>query len=178
MILMGDEFGRTQLGNNNAYCIDSPLTWVDWDLLTSHQHLYKYVSALIKFRHQHPCLRTNSFDDKGISVPALPSCSFHGNEPWNPDWSIGSRQLAWMFCRDHEQSQPTVDIVYVIANSAHYATQFALPRLPCNLQWAVAFNTGIQDQPYNNPPVPLASSDVLAGERSVIILQAVPSVSG
>ena len=170
MILIGDEFGRTQLGNNNAYCIDSPLTWVDWDLLTSHQHLYKYVSALIKFRHQHPCLRTNSFDDKGISVPALPSCSFHGNEPWNPDWSPESRQLAWMFSCDHPGGDQEVDVVYVIANMAHYATWFDLPVLPEGQPWQLAFNTGDSSHPVLPGDVPFSGQGLLVGERSVVIM--------
>lgn len=175
MILMGDEFGRTQFGNNNAYCIDSPLTWVDWSLLSSAHDLFAFVSALIEFRHRHPCLRTNSFEDEGSARLALPSCSFHGTEPWKPDWSDESRQLAWMFCRDEDESCQNPDIIYVIANAAHYATTFMMPNLLPELEWAVVFNTGTQDQPSYSIPQFLASSAVLAGERSVIILQAFPS---
>ena len=68
MLLMGDEFGRSQHGNNNAYCIDSPVSWVDWNLLKSNENLFNFAQALIAFRHQHPCLRINRFDHGGSDI--------------------------------------------------------------------------------------------------------------
>jgi glycogen operon protein len=83
MLLMGDEFGRSQHGNNNAYCLDSPISWVDWSLLQTNAKLHDYVSALIHFRHAHPALRVNRFDAGGSAL--FPSCSFHGSNAWQPD---------------------------------------------------------------------------------------------
>ena len=112
MLLMGDEFGRSQHGNNNAYCIDSPVSWVDWNLLKSNEHLFNFAQALIAFRHQHPCLRINRFDHGGSDI--FPSCSFHGTKPWNVDWSSESRQLGWMMSSQTDDGQS--DTVYVAAN--------------------------------------------------------------
>jgi hypothetical protein len=57
MILMGDEGGRTQHGNNNTYCHDNELSWLDWDRVAEHADLVRFTSALTAFRHAHPVLR-------------------------------------------------------------------------------------------------------------------------
>ena len=168
MLLMGDEFGRSQHGNNNAYCIDSPVSWVDWNLLKSNEHLFNFAQALIAFRHQHPCLRINRFDHGGSDI--FPSCSFHGTKPWNVDWSSESRQLGWMMSSQTDGGQS--DTVYVAANSAHYATWFELPQLPEVYEWDLCFNTGNQVEPYLKKPVPFRETGILVGERSMVIFTA------
>jgi len=168
MLLMGDEFGRSQHGNNNAYCIDSPVSWVDWNLLKSNEHLFNFAQALIAFRHQHPCLRINRFDHGGSDI--FPSCSFHGTKPWNVDWSSESRQLGWMMSSQTDDGQS--DTVYVAANSAHYATWFELPQLPEVYEWDLCFNTGNQVEPYLKKPVPFRETGILVGERSMVIFTA------
>jgi glycogen operon protein len=171
MLLMGDEFGRSQHGNNNAYCIDSPISWVDWGLLESNSILYKFTQALISFRHQHPCLRVNRFDHGGSK--SLPSCSFHGTTPWQVNWSADSRQLAWLMTCDQEDSG-TMDAVYVATNMAHYATWFDLPEIPSDYSWQLCFNTGDSQSPYLNPPPTFNDHGILVGERSVVIFQVSP----
>jgi glycogen operon protein len=172
MFVMGDEFGRSQSGNNNAYCIDSSRTWVNWKLLDSNKDLHDFVKEVIKFRQRHYSLRVNSFAST-TSADGLPSCSFHGSTPWAPDWSSNSRQLAWMFTSDrptgHDQRR---DIVYVIANMAHYASWFGCPQLPAGLMWHIAFNTGDMVKPIVRQSTPLDSHGILVGERSVVILHA------
>lgn len=172
MFVMGDEIGRSQQGNNNAYCIDSALTWLDWNLMESNKQLHDFVAALNRFRLQHPCLRVNRFDAPANSL-GLPSSSFHGTAAWSPNWSDDSRQLAWMFSGEQSidaASSAQPDAVYVIANMAHYASWFDLPQLPNDLKWRVAFNTGDRNQPVLSTPYPLDGQGILAGERSVVIL--------
>jgi glycogen operon protein len=168
MLLMGDEFGRSQHGNNNAYCIDSPISWMDWNLLKSNKDLFNFTQSLIAFRHSHPCLRINRFDHAGSDI--FPSCSFHGTKPWNVDWSSESRQLGWMMSSQTEHG--CLDMVYVAANSAHYATWFDLPQLPEIYEWNLCFNTGNQVEPYLKKPVPFRETGILVGERSMVIFTA------
>jgi len=170
MLLMGDEFGRSQHGNNNAYCIDSPISWVDWDLLKSNETLFEFTKALIAFRHEHPCLRVNRFDHAGSDL--LPSCSFHGTQPWSVDWNAESRQLGWMMSSQTEDGRS--DTVYVAANSAHYATWFDLPKLPEIYVWNICFNTGNQAEPYLKKPNVFEETGILVGERSMVIFTASP----
>ena len=170
MILMGDEFGRSQHGNNNAYCLDSAISWVDWGLLESNADLHRVVKALIHFRKGHPALRVNNFD--GIPNEHLPCCSFHGNQPWQPDWSDQSRQLAWMMAAREPNKPLSTDIVYVATNMAHYASWFTLPDPPPTYQWRLCFNTGDQNQPVHHDQPVFEDSGLLLGERSVVILTA------
>jgi len=172
MLLMGDEFGRSQHGNNNAYCLDSPISWVDWTLLNSNKLLFEYTQALVNFRHQHPCLRINRFDHPGSSH--LPSCSFHGTTPWQVDWSAESRQLAWLMSCDKPDSK-LMDAVYVATNTAHYATWFDLPSLPQGYCWHLCFNTGDASTPNHTRTTPYNEHGILVGERSVVIFSASPS---
>jgi glycogen operon protein len=171
MLLMGDEFGRSQHGNNNAYCIDSPISWVDWNLLESNSLLYHFTQALIHFRHRHPCLRVNRFNHGGSS--SLPSCSFHGTTPWQVNWSADSRQLAWLMTCD-EEDKGTMDAVYVATNMAHYAVWFELPGLPADYSWKLCFNTGDLRSPYLTTDTAFNEHGILAGERSVVIFEASP----
>lgn len=173
MLLMGDEFGRSQHGNNNAYCLDSPISWVDWNLAESNGALQSFVRALIHFRHRHPALRVNRFE--GPPSALLPCSSFHGSTPWNPDWSDESRQLGWLMSADHAAPSAGVDIVYVATNMAHYATWFELPGCPEGYEWQLCFNTGDPHSPVAENPTPFSDSGLLVGERSVVILQALPS---
>lgn len=180
MLLMGDELGRSQHGNNNAYCIDSPVSWLDWSLLETNAKLHHITTSLIHFRHKHPALRHNSFADHASSI--LPSCSFHGTKPWSPDWSSESRQLAWMMSSDielavSEDDSHGVDIVYVATNMAHYASWFEIPDAPQGYLWHLYLNTGDPSEQVYQDGVLLTQSGILVGERSVVILCASPSGS-
>ena len=176
MLLMGDEFGRSQHGNNNAYCVDSPVSWLDWPLLESNANHYRVVQGLVHFRHQHPALRVNEFDGHGSAI--LPCCSFHGTKAWSPDWSPESRQLAWMMSADLIPSHDTVsdadgldiDIVYVATNMASYASWFDLPELPHPYSWSLFFNTGDPSDQIFESGLPISQTGLLVGEHSVVIL--------
>lgn len=170
MLLMGDEFGRSQHGNNNAYCIDSAISWVDWSLLEANGNLHAFVRALIRFRHQHPALRVNRFEAPGTAL--FPCCSFHGTHPWSPDWSDQSRQLAWLMSTDLPD-QGGIDAVYVATNMAHFASWFSLPELPADYRWHLCFNTGDETQPFNPQEPRFDDSGILLGDRSVVVLKAI-----
>lgn len=172
MLLMGDEFGRSQNGNNNAYCLDSELSWVDWNLLKSNHVLHGFVRELIRFRLSHPCLRVNQFG--AAESPLFPDCSFHGAEPWQPNWSTDSRQLAWLMSTASAQTIGGVDSVYVATNMAHYATWFNLPSLPETYAWHLCFNTGHSAMPFEPDQPTFHDSGILLGERSVVVLTAKP----
>jgi glycogen operon protein len=171
MLLMGDEFGRSQHGNNNAYCIDSEVSWVDWTLLESNKVLFDFTKALIGFRQGHNCLRINNFNHAGSKH--FPSCSFHGRSPWQVDWSADSRQLGWLMSCD--QDTGLMDAVFVATNMAHYACWFDLPKLPDGYDWNLCFNTGDTANPYQEIPVKFKDQGILVGDRSLIIFSASPS---
>jgi glycogen operon protein len=125
MILAGDEFGRTQSGNNNAYCQDNQGNWVDWRLLEANAGLYRFFRLLIQFRREHWLLRRDDYDldeeDRTLRI------AWHGTEQGKPDWSWDSRSLAMHL---HGIEAGTMDDIYLIAHAHWEENVFALPRLP------------------------------------------------
>jgi glycogen operon protein len=176
MILMGDEIGNTQFGNNNAYCQDSELSWLDWEDTARNADLLRYYRTLIAFRHAHPILRNRHFlQHRDTTGTGMADISLHGTTPFHPDWSAGSRTFAFML--DGRQAKGgTVcdDIVYVAINAYWDSVNFTLPPLPTGMQWYVSVNTGVASPddchlPGDEPPLG-PTSTVLLGGRSVMIL--------
>ncbi len=140
MLWMGDEMGRTQEGNNNAYCLDDPTNWLDWNLTEQNRDLLRFVQLLLRHRKAHPLLRSKKhpcFHRGGFEE--YPEISFHGQAPWQPDWSEESRRLACLWSGRDRQDAPA--FLYFAVNAHWEGAWFALPRIPrC---WHVAINTGM-----------------------------------
>jgi glycogen operon protein len=144
MILMGDEVARTQLGNNNTYCHDNELNWFDWRQVEANAELLRFVSNLVHFRRAHPVLRTRHHMRNADYVGSgWPDISWHGVEAWRPDWSHGSRRLAFMLDGRHAKGGTVHDDnIYVAMNMHWEACTFGLPRLRDDMQWHVFANSG------------------------------------
>ncbi|MCW5848796.1 MAG: glycogen debranching protein GlgX [Anaerolineae bacterium] len=176
MLLMGDEVARTQYGNNNTYCHDNELNWLDWELVEANQDLFHFVKNLIAFRMAHPVLRHKShlrgFDYRGSGYPDI---SWHGVKAWQPDWSASSRSLAFMLCGKHlEDGDIADDYIYVAMNMHWEAHGFELPRLPAGMNWYVAANTSAAPPEDSWQPgterLLSEQSYILMGSRSVAVL--------
>ena len=99
MLLMGDEMGRSKNGNNNTYCHDNELNWLDWTLLKTNQDLFQFAKHCIHFRLAHPVLRpTQHFQNCDYMDSGYADITWHGTQAWNTDWSDGSKCLAFMLC--------------------------------------------------------------------------------
>ncbi len=176
MILMGDEVGRTQCGNNNAYCHDDELTWLDWTLLETNQELFRFVKNCIAFRNGHPVLRSNlHFRNEDYLGTGYADITWHGTRAWQADWSEGSRVLAFMLCGRHARSGTAVDdYIYIAMNMHSEALPFEIPRLPAGKRWHVFANTsGVPPEDVSDPGAepPLADeAEFVVGGRSVAIL--------
>src|SRR5205814_4500035 len=140
MILAGDEVGRSQQGNNNAYCHDGPLTWFDWSLTDRNAELLRFVNACIEFRKAHPVLRAREHPAGADRAEAgYPDVSWHGVQPWAADWSPTSRLLAMM--RSGRGPDGDVDHVYLAANAHWEGHTVGLPSLPPGLRWHLFVDT-------------------------------------
>ncbi len=178
MILMGDELGRTQQGNNNTYCQDNALNWLDWSLLQKNEGLFRFFKYGIAFRKAHPVLRSRShFRNQDYMGSGYADITWHGLRPWSPDWSFGSRTLALMLCGKHAKGGAVKDnSIYVALNMFWEGATFNLPPAPKDTRWHVFVNTGV------NPPEDIWQPGreqtlreqhyVLVGGRSVVILVA------
>jgi glycogen operon protein len=176
MIVMGDEIARTQGGNNNAYCHDSELSWMDWTLLKSHADLFRFVKHCFAFRKAHPVLRNRThLRNQDYVGSGYPDISWHGVRAWQPDWSGTSRILAFMLCGKHANNGKTQDnYIYVAMNMHWEAHLFDLPGLPQGMQWHVFVNTiAIPPEDISEPgrePWLKDQQQFLVGSRSVVIL--------
>jgi glycogen operon protein len=153
MILAGDEFGNSQNGNNNAYCQDNELSWLNWDDLKKNRDIFDYVARLIVLRKSHDCLRSPD-GAWGNTINGYPRVSVHGVFPWNADYS--GNMLGMMFCGDN-------DFVYVGINVHWEGQRFGLPELPPGFEWSFYLASEPGTQFHNDGGIYIDS-------RSVVIL--------
>ncbi len=144
MLLAGDEFGNTQLGNNNAYCHDNLVTWLNWKHSKRETEILEYVKKLILFRKEHPVLHQPQglpmSDIKGYGLPGL---SIHGTQAWRANYSNYNRMVGLLFNGDYvnDNEGGTNDIIYLIFNMYWKSKTFDLPSLPAGKKWYVAIPT-------------------------------------
>ncbi|XVS60762.1 glycogen debranching protein GlgX [Actinosynnema sp. CA-299493] len=161
MLLSGDEVGRTQHGNNNAYCHDSELSWFDWDLVERNEELFEFTRRVIAFRAAHPALRRRGHLVGGQDV------TWHGARVGEPDWSPDGRLLA-------ASVRLGDDHVYVAANAHWEGVELALPE---GHDWRLFADTGagVVAEPGHEPPL-ADRSRLWAGPRSVVVLTSRPTL--
>lgn len=176
MILMGDEMGRTKHGNNNTYCHDNQLNWLDWNLLEKNKDLFDFSKNCIAFRKAHPVLRNQwHFQNRDYMGSGYADITWHGTQAWNANWSDSSRTLAFMLCGKHAKQGNAEDSYIYVAMNMHWESHwFELPQLHPGMKWRVFANTGVtppQDswEP-GTEPVLENQSGLLIGDRSVAIL--------
>jgi glycogen operon protein len=177
MALMGDEFGHTQKGNNNAYCQDNELSWLDWSLREKNTELFRFAKNMIALRLAHTVLRgAEHFRNADYVGSGYPDISWHGTRAWNADFSENSRAISFLLCGKHARGGTTTDdSIYAAFNCHHEALSFELPSLPHGMTWRVAVNTGNaapEDicEPGAELQLPPDQCDFLVGPRSVIVL--------
>lgn len=176
MILMGDEMGRTKQGNNNTYCHDNQLNWLDWTLLEKNADLFAFVKNCIAFRKAHPVLRNRyHFQNRDYVGSGYADITWHGTQAWNADWSPSSSTLAFMLCGKHAKEGTVPDNYIYVAMNVHWeAHWFETPGLPPGMQWYVFANTGASPKEASWEPgtEPLLENQpgLLVGDRSVVIL--------
>ena len=143
MLLGGDEFLRTQKGNNNAWCQDNEISWVDWRLRDANADFFRFTAMLIALRRRHPSLRRRAFlRGSGPDHNLIPDVVWHGVEPFAPDFSHGSRTLA--FCLDGTQTEREHDRdFYVACNAWQEVVPFRIPRSPNGRPWRRAIDTSL-----------------------------------
>ncbi len=124
MLLGGDEFGRTQRGNNNAYCQDNEISWFDWTLADENAALVRFARNMIALRQRHPTLTTaHKMNGKSYDAMLYDGVTFHGVHLNQPDWGYHSHSLAMHF---HAVSSDTG--LYLIMNAYYEPLTFDLPR--------------------------------------------------
>ena len=182
MVLMGDELGHTQHGNNNTYCQDNALSWIDWKRGEQWTDMGRFMRGMIAFRRAHGCLRTRA-EKRPAYQRWGQELTWHGLRLRTPDVRPESRTLAflargWTDPADAHLG-PYDDFVYVAMNMDWRDHDFEVPRLPAHWSWHVFVDTARDGQarmadPGSEPraalddgylPVPGRSIAILVGKR-------------
>ena len=165
MFLAGDEFADTRYGNNNPYCQDNLISWLNWSLLEKNRTLYEFFRYMIHFRKSHACIRK----DLEPSYLGFPSMSLHGLTPWKPDLPESSHTVCVLFS-GYDDSLHKEDLVFLAVNTHWCSAALTLPQLPAGYTWKIAVNTGDRkQQTFTDSEMPAVGFSVPLGERSVIV---------
>ena len=184
MLVAGDELGRTQGGNNNGYCQDNPVGWVDWSLLDQPQwrSLFQLTSRLIRLRREHPVLRQRAFfNGRPVHPGGLRDLAWftaRGREMTEADWYAPGATLG-MFLSGKEMSERdpmgrelSDDSFLLILHAHHRAIRFTLPGAPWAESYETVVDTALEDQaaaPGTRRP---AGASVAVPGRSLLLLRA------
>ena len=150
MMLAGDEFGRTQQGNNNAYCQDNEISWVNWDIRESGQAMIRFVQKLTAMRRKYPILRRNRFlsgeVNERIGIKEITWINASGNEMQADQWTDDMMLCFGMLIDGRAQAtgirQRGQDAtILIIFNSYHDVVQFTLPGSQEDAAWMLMIDT-------------------------------------
>lgn len=139
MFFAGDEFCNTQFGNNNAYCQDNIISWLDWSRLEEFKEIHDFVRHMIQFRKEHPILRKMTKP----SSCQFPEISVHNGTPFNASTDYKTKLIGIMYAGRNEEDTED-DIVFYCMNAYWETLVMQLPVLPNGKHWHVDTNTNAE----------------------------------
>lgn len=139
MFFAGDEFCNTQFGNNNAYCQDNIISWLDWSRLEEFKEIHDFVRHMIQFRKEHPILRKMTKP----SSCQFPEISVHNGTPFNASTDYKTKLIGIMYAGRNEEDTED-DIVFYCMNAYWVPLVMQLPVLPNGKHWHVDTNTNAE----------------------------------
>ena len=138
MFFMGDEFGNSQRGNNNAYCQDNEISWLNWQDLDKNSDIFEFFQFMIQFRKDHSVIRRK---EKPCCLH-LSEMSAHSNLPWVEKFDWAAKVVGIMYAGSHDGKD---DIVYAVINSYWEEQEITLPDLLGIFTWKIVVNTMEKD---------------------------------
>ncbi len=167
MFLAGDEFGNTQFGNNNAYCQDNIISWLDWNLLEKNNDIYRFFRYMIAFRKAHPIIRMD-LERSGTGYGFI---SIHNGAPDFSETNENTKTLGILYS-GYDRERKKEDIVYICINAFWEPSAINLPILPDRYTWNLMVNTGVpygQQEYFEENTAPEITGEFLMKERSIVI---------
>lgn len=148
MLFMGDELGNTQLGNNNPYCQDNEITWLNWKKNRFGKEIFEAFQAIMELRRRFPLLRPKKpFRMTDYLACGYPDLSYHGREAWrqpqNPQEGICGILYSGLYGTENTEKQS----VYIAINLSDADAVLALPNLPVGSDWILEYSTEKTDLP-------------------------------
>lgn len=173
MFYAGDEFCNTQYGNNNAYCQDNQISWLDWNRLKEYREIHHFFRYMIAFRKKHAILRKST---KCASC-GLPELSIHNGYPWNGRTEHNTRLIGVMYA-GRDEADTRDDIVFYGMNAYWEPLDMQLPTLPEGLRWKICVNTFVEYEDGRDVGALTEfnyESKLKIPPRSVVVLVGVPA---
>jgi isoamylase len=181
MLLGGDEFGRTQGGNNNAYCQDNEISWFDWSLDEPQERLLGFSRRLIELRNDHPVFRRTEFlAGKELMGSGLPDVWWFrpdGRRMTRRDWQNADGRALGVFLNGEEIQRTTPageriidDSFLILLNAHHEPVPFTLPPRRFGARWAVELSTS-EPERRDEGPSAAARDEVAVESRSLVLLR-------
>ncbi len=144
LIFMGDEFGNSQRGNNNPYCQDNNVTWLDWNDLKKNESIYAFWKKMVELRREHAVLRpakeNRIMDYLSCGYPDL---SYHGENAWRPRMESYNRHIGIMYCGKYAKNTKGEEdtFLYFALNMYWEKRNLAMPKLPAGMKWKLVLST-------------------------------------
>ena len=154
MMLAGDEFGRTQMGNNNAYCQDNEISWLDWKIAEKGKSLLQFVKKLTSLRHKYPILRRNRFLTgqyvEEVGVKDVTWVNANGSEMTSEQWNDGGMSCFGMLLDGRAQAtgirKSSKDATLLLVFNGHgNFVEFTMPECYGAMHWSLVVDTNIED---------------------------------
>jgi glycogen operon protein len=183
MLAHGDEFGRTQHGNNNAYCQDNPLAWIDWDGAQDEQGLCEFVAHVVRLRAEHPVFRRRRFL-RGAPAPhagpdTLPDVVWltpQATEMTTEDWQTGFARALSVFLNGDaitepdQRGEPVVDNSFLLLFNAHHEPlEFAIPPAEYGELWETELDTASRQPAGQRPRLKPDETATLEGNSMLVL---------
>lgn len=145
MLTAGDEFGRTQQGNNNTWCQDNELSWLDWSLAEQNQELLRFFRACIALRKNYPVFRRRTFfaPDPGNGSIAKEEITWQSFLPGEQDWSADCRTIGFLLHGSHTHEQPGSDFFTMVNGHQFERASFTVPDSPGKTNWRLIIDTSV-----------------------------------
>jgi isoamylase len=189
MIAHGDEIGRTQGGNNNVYCQDNELAWIDWKLAENESHLLAFTSAVVSLRKEHAVFRRRRFFAGDAAhggksdLGDIEWFSADGTEMDDNDWLHGYARGLMAFLNGQAIPEPDphgqriLDSDFLLLFNAHSdPVEFALPPAPYGAGWHIRLDTNVADPSTVSAQDWLPSTSHAVAGRSIVVLESEPQV--
>ena len=181
MLLAGDECGRTQRGNNNSYCQDNEINWLNWNIDDNGQSLMRFAQKLTRLRHRYPILHRNRFltgeYNADLDVKDVTWVNANGKEMEQSHWSEAEMKCFGMLIDGRAQTtgirqRGKEATMLIVMNAHHEAVAFTLPECAGGSDWSLLFDTNICDD--QEPAGFSAGSEYTVTPRSVLLFTLLP----
>lgn len=181
LIFMGDEFGNSELGNNNPYCQDNKVTWLNWQDMEKNREIFEFWKQMVTFRQKHPILHPEEelriMDTLSCGYPDL---SYHGQNAWRPQTESYNRHVGMMYCGKYAKNvSGKEDAFLYVAMNMHWEPQkLGFPKLPKGMEWKLVLATEKTQNTLTASDAEKQPKDQMIGvipPRSIVVYEGVES---